>query len=93
MNTARKGIDTFDANIEQALTFYRSKVEEGAQLSPQAFADAHDMVSKDFRGKDDFAQNMARHLALFQRHVDFLRRNRPLSRLAMKSEIVERRFQ
>lgn len=93
MNTARKGVDTFDANIEQALTFYRSKVEEGAQLSPQAFADARDMVSKDFRGKDDFAQNMARHLALFQRHVDFLRKNRPLSRLAMKSEIVERRFQ
>lgn len=94
MDTARRGLVMLDTSLEKSLTFYRSKVEDGAQLTPEdTLAAAYDSLSKDFSGDDPFNENMRRNLDLYRRHVDLFRKNKALSREAMQKEILERRFQ
>lgn len=93
LDTAHRGLAMLDTSFAQSLTFYRSKVEETARLTPDALAAARQSLEKDFTGDDPFNQNMRRNLDLFRRHVDLTRRNKPLSREAMQKELLERRFQ
>ena len=86
MDTARRGLAMLDTSLDKSLTFYRSKVEDGTQLAPDALAAAEESLGKDFSGSDPFNENMRRNLALF-------RKNKPLAREAMQKEILERRFQ
>ena len=80
-------------SFRKSLTFYRSKVDDGTQLAQDALAAAEESLGKDFSGDDPFNENMRRNLALFRRHVDLFRKNKPLPREAMQKEILERRFQ
>ena len=48
-----------DTSLDKSLTFYRSKVEEGALLAPEALSAAYDSLAKDFSGDDPFNQNMS----------------------------------
>ena len=93
MDTARRGLAMLDTSLDKSLTFYRSKVEDGTQLAPDALAAAEESLGKDFSGSDPFNENMRRNLALFRKHVDLFRKNQPLAREAMQKEILERRFQ
>lgn len=93
MDTARRGLAMLDTSLDKSLTFYRSKVEDGTQLAPDALAAAEESLGKDFSGNDPFNENMRRNLALFRNHVDLFRKNKPLAREAMQKEILERRFQ
>ena len=93
MDTARRGLAMLDTSLDKSLTFYRSKVEDGTQLAPDALAAAEESLGKDFSGSDPFNENMRRNLALFRKHVDLFRKNKPLAREAMQKEILERRFQ
>lgn len=93
MDTARRGLAMLDTSLDKSLTFYRSKVDDGTQLAQDALAAAEESLGKDFSGDDPFNENMRRNLALFRRHVDLFRKNKPLSREAMQKEILERRFQ
>lgn len=93
MDTAHRGLVMLDTSLDKSLTFYRSKVEDGAQLTPETLSAAYDSLSKDFSGSDPFNENMRRNLELYQKHVDLLRKNKVLSREAMQKEILERRFQ
>ena len=93
MDTARRGLAMLDTSLDKSLTFYRSKVEDGTQLAPDALAAAEESLGKDFSGSDPFNENMRRNLALFRKHVDLFRTNKPLAREAMQKEILERRFQ
>ncbi len=93
MDTAGRGLAMLDTSLDKSLTFYRSKVEDGTQLAPDALAAVEESLGKDFSGNDPFNENMRRNLALFRKHVDLFRKNKPLSREAMLKEILERRFQ
>ncbi len=93
MDTAGRGLAMLDTSLDKSLTFYRSKVEDGTQLAPDALAAVEESLGKDFSGNDPFNENMRRNLALFRKHVDLFRKNKPLSREAMQKEILERRFQ
>lgn len=93
MDTARRGLAMLDTSLDKSLTFYRSKVDDGTQLAQEALSAAEESLDKDFSGHDPFNENMRRNLALFRRHVDLLRKNKPLSRETMQKEILERRFQ
>lgn len=93
MDTARRGLVMLDTSLDKSLTFYRSKVEDGAKLTPETLSAAYDSLSKDFSGSDPFNENMRRNLELYRKHVDLLRKNKVLSREAMQKEILERRFQ
>ena len=93
MDTARRGLAMLDTSLDKSLTFYRSKVDDGTQLAQDALAAAEESLGKDFSGDDPFNENMRRNLALFRRHVDLFRKNKPLPREAMQKEILERRFQ
>lgn len=93
MDTARRGLVMLDTSLDKSLTFYRSKVEDGAKLTPETLSAAYDSLSKDFSGSDPFNENMRRNLELYRNHVDLFRKNRVLSREAMQKEILERRFQ
>lgn len=93
MDTARRGLAMLDTSLDKSLTFYRSKVEDGTQLAPDALAAAEESLGKDFSGNDPFNENMRRNLTLFRNHLDLFRKNKPLSREAMQKEILERRFQ
>lgn len=93
MDTAHRGLAMLDTSLDKSLTFYRSKVEDGTQLAPDALAAAEESLGKDFSGSDPFNENMRRNLALFRKHVDLFRKNKPLAREAMQKEILERRFQ
>ena len=93
MDTARRGLVMLDTSLDKSLTFYRSKVEDGAKLTPETLSAAYDSLSKDFSGSDPFNENMRRNLELYRNHVDLFRKNKVLSREAMQKEILERRFQ
>ena len=93
MDTAGRGLAMLDTSLDKSLTFYRSKVEDGTQLAPDALAAVEESLGKDFSGSDPFNENMRRNLTLFRKHVDLFRKNKPLSREAMLKEILERRFQ
>ncbi len=93
MDTAHRGLVMLDTSLDKSLTFYRSKVEDGAQLTPETLSAAYDSLSKDFSGSDPFNENMRRNLELYKKHVDLFRKNKALSREAMQKEILERRFQ
>lgn len=93
MDTARRGLAMLDTSLDKSLTFYRSKVEDGTQLAPDALAAAEESLGKDFSGNDPFNENMRCNLTLFRNHLDLFRKNKPLSREAMQKEILERRFQ
>lgn len=93
MDTARRGLVMLDTSLDKSLTFYRSKVDEGTQLAREALTAAEESLGKDFSGHDPFNENMRRNLALFLRHADMSRKNKPLPREAMQKEILERRFQ
>ena len=93
MDTAHRGLVMLDTSLDKSLTFYRSKVEDGAQLTPETLSAAYDSLSKDFSGSDPFNENMRRNLELYRKHVDLFRKNKALSREAMQKEILERRFQ
>lgn len=93
MDTAHRGLVMLDTSLDKSLTFYRSKVEDGAQLTPETLSAAYDSLSKDFSGSDPFNENMLRNLELYKKHVDLFRKNKALSREAMQKEILERRFQ
>ena len=93
MDTARRGLVMLDTSLDKSLTFYRSKVEDGAKLTPETLSAAYDSLSKDFSGSDPFNENMRRNLELYRKHVDLFRKNKVLSREAMQKEILERRFQ
>lgn len=41
-----------DTSLDKSLTFYRSKVEDGTQLAPDALAAAEESLGKDFSGND-----------------------------------------
>ncbi|MGE9985113.1 SUMF1/EgtB/PvdO family nonheme iron enzyme [Desulfovibrio sp. SGI.169] len=93
MDTARRGIAMLDTSLDKSLSFYRSKVDDGTLLAREALTAAEESLGKDFSGHDPFNENMRRNLALFRRHVDLLRKNKPLPRETMQKEILERRFQ
>lgn len=93
LDTAHRGLVMLDTSLGKSLTFYRSKVEEGALLAPEAFSAAYDSLAKDFSGDDPFNQNMHRNLELYRLHVDKLRKSKTISREAMQNDILERRFQ
>lgn len=93
MDTARRGLVMLDTSLDKSLTFYRSKVEDGAQMTPETLSAAYDTLSKDFSGSDPFNENMRRNLDLYRKHVDLLRKNKALPREIMQKEILERRFQ
>lgn len=82
-----------DTSLDKSLTFYRSKVEDGAQMTPETLSAAYDTLSKDFSGSDPFNENMRRNLDLYRKHVGLLRKNKALPREIMQKEILERRFQ
>ena len=93
MDNARRGLVMLDTSLDKSLTFYRSKVEDGAQMTPETLSAAYDTLSKDFSGSDPFNENMRRNLDLYRKHVDLLRKNKALPREIMQKEILERRFQ
>ena len=93
MDTAHRGLVMLDTSLDKSLTFYRSKVEDGAQLAPGTLSAAYDSLSKDFNSSDPFNENMRLNLELYRRHVDLFRKNKALPREAMLKEILERRFQ
>lgn len=93
IDTAHRGLVMLDTSLDKSLTFYRSKVEDGAQLTPETLSAAYDSLSKDFSGSDPFNENMRRNLELYRKHVDLFRKNKALPREAMQKEILERRFQ
>lgn len=93
MDNARRGLVMLDTSIDKSLTFYRSKVEDGAQMAPETLSSAYDSLSKDFSGNDPFNENMRVNLDLYRSHVDLLRKNKSLPREVMQKEILERRFQ
>ena len=82
-----------DTSLEKSLTFYRSKVEDGALLAPEVLSAAYDSLVKDFNGNDPFNQNMHKNLELYRLHIDMQRKNKAVTRDAMQKEILERRFQ
>lgn len=93
MDTARRGLVMLDTSLSKSLTFYRSKVEDGAQMPLETLTDAYDSLGKDFSGDDPFNENMRRNLELYRRHVDLFRKNNALPRESLQKEILERRFQ
>ena len=93
LDTAKRGMVMLDTSIAKSLTFYRSKVEESALLSPEVLAAANESLLKDFSGADPFNENMHTNLELYRLHIDTLRKNKVLSREAMQKDILERRFQ
>lgn len=93
MDNAHRGLVMLDTSLDKSLSFYRSKVEDGAQLPQETLAAAYDSLSKDFSGSDPFNENMRRNLELYRKHVDLFRKNKVLSRDVMQKEILERRFQ
>ena len=93
LDTAKRGMVMLDTSIAKSLTFYRSKVEESALLSPEVLAAANESLVKDFSGADPFNENMHTNLELYRLHIDTLRKNKVLSREAMQKDILERRFQ
>ena len=93
MDNARRGLVMLDTSLDKSLTFYRSKVEDGAQMAPETLSAAYDSLGKDFSGSDPFNENMRRNLDLYRKHVDLLRKNKSLPRETMQKEILERRFQ
>ncbi len=93
LDTAKRGMVMLDTSIAKSLTFYRSKVEESALLSPEVLAAANESLLKDFSGADPFNENMHTNLELYRLHIDTLRKNKILSREAMQKDILERRFQ
>ncbi|MDD4700862.1 MAG: SUMF1/EgtB/PvdO family nonheme iron enzyme [Desulfovibrio sp.] len=93
MDTAHRGLFMLDTSLDKSLTFYRSKVEDGAQLTPETLSAAYDSLSKDFNSSDPFNENMRLNLELYRRHVDLFRKNMALPRETMQKEILERRFQ
>ena len=93
LDTAKRGMVMLDTSIAKSLTFYRSKVEESALLSPEVLAAANESLLKDFSGTDPFNENMHTNLELYRLHIDTLRKNKVLSREAMQKDILERRFQ
>ena len=92
LDTAQRGLVMLDSSLDKSLTFYRSKVEEGAQLPPETLAAAYESLSRDFGGDDPFNQNMRKNLALYRQHAAALRANKAVSREAMRKELLERRF-
>lgn len=82
-----------DTSLDKSLTFYRSKVEDGAQMAPETLSAAYDSLNKDFSGSDPFNENMRRNLDLYRKHVDLFHKNKTLPREVMQKEILERRFQ
>ena len=58
LDTAHRGLEMLDTSLNKSLTFYRSKVEEGTLLAPDALSAAYDSLAKDFSGNDPFNQNM-----------------------------------
>ena len=93
LDTAQRGLVMLDTSLDKSLTFYRSKVEEGALLAPEVLSAAYESLAKDFSGADPFNQNMHKNLELYRRHVELFRQNKTISREAMQHEIIERRFQ
>lgn len=93
MDTARRGLAMLDTSLDKSLTFYRSKVEDGAQMAPETLSAAYDSLNKDFSGSDPFNENMRRNLDLYRKHVDLFHKNKTLPREVMQKEILERRFQ
>jgi len=93
LDTANRGLVMLDTSLEKSLTFYRSKVEDGALLAPEVLSAAYDSLVKDFNGKDPFNQNMHKNLELYRLHIDMQRKNKAVPRDAMQKEILERRFQ
>ena len=93
LDTANRGLVMLDTSLEKSLTFYRSKVEDGALLAPEVLSAAYDSLVKDFNGNDPFNQNMHKNLELYRLHIDMQRKNKAVTRDAMQKEILERRFQ
>ncbi|WP_241159535.1 SUMF1/EgtB/PvdO family nonheme iron enzyme [Desulfovibrio sp. ZJ200] len=93
MDTARRGLVMLDTSLDKSLVFYRSKVEDGAQSTPETLDAAFASLARDFSGDDPFNENMRRNLELYGRHVHLFRKNKPLSRKNLQKEILERRFQ
>ncbi len=93
MDTARRGLVMLDTSLDKSLIFYRSKVEDGAQSTPETLDAAFASLARDFSGDDPFNENMRRNLELYGRHVHLFRKNKILSRENLQKEILERRFQ
>ncbi|MDO5483595.1 MAG: hypothetical protein Q4F27_01675, partial [Desulfovibrionaceae bacterium] len=93
MDTAERGLLRLESSLENSLTFYRSKVQDGVQLDTQALMAARQSLGRDFGGTDPFNKDMRLNLELFLRHMDLQRVGKGLAREAMRKEILERRFQ
>ena len=93
LDTAQRGLARLDTSLENSLTFYRSKVEDGAGLDIQALAAARQTLERDFGGTDPFNRDMRQNLGIFLRHMELQRAGKGLARAPMRQEILERRFQ
>lgn len=93
MDTAQRGLDRLESSLDNSLTFYRSKVADGAQLDTAVLTAASLSLGRDFGGTDPFNKDMRQNLDLFLQHMDLQRSGKGLSRDAMRKDILERRFQ
>lgn len=90
---ADRGLEQFKVSLDKSLTFYISKVAETCALDDATFTDALGQLEKDFAGQDPFNENMRRNLTLFREHAARWRKGAPLSRPAVRTQLLERRFQ
>ena len=93
MDTAQRGLVRLESSLDNSLTFYHSKVADGAQLDATVLAVARLSLGRDFGGTDPFNKDMRQNLALFLQHMNLQRGGKGLSRDAMRKDILERRFQ
>lgn len=85
---ASKGIETMTRALDETINFYRSKVEEGRQLSPVILDAALAQVAKDSARQDDYNANLRKNLALYTKHLMAQRKGQKLDKEGVFKDIV-----
>lgn len=85
---ASNGIVTMTHALDETVNFYRSKVEEGRQLTPAILDAALAQVEKDSARQDDFNANLRKHLALYRKHLTTVRKGQKIDKDGVFKDIV-----